>query len=320
MALLDVRDLETRLYLEEGVATPVDRVSLFVESAEAVALVGESGSGKSLTARSILGLLPREARVVGGRVLFDGIDLLTAPDAVMDQIRGGDLSTVFQDPLTFLNPVMRVGDQVAESLLVHGKHKSKRAARASAVDLLDEVGIGDSAHVARGYPHQLSGGMRQRVLLAIALASRPRLLIADEPFTALDLSTQEQLIELIRARQRELGFSVMLITHDWSVTARLCDRLYVMYAGRIIETGRMTDVASDPKHPYTRGLIQAVRLVDSSKSDFSYIPGSVPSLLDPPSGCRFHPRCPMKFEPCAELEPDELIIGEQARVRCWLHA
>lgn len=295
---------------------PVDHVDLRIEAGEIVGLVGESSSGKTMTALSILRLLPPGAEIVGGDVLLDGQELTSASEKEMDRVRGGQVSMVFQDPMSFLNPTMKVGSQISESLVLH-RGLGGKASWEEAIELLGSVGIGDAARVARGYPHQLSGGMRQRVLMAIALAGRPKLLIADEPFTAVDVSVQDQLMRLLQQKQEEFGFSVLLITHDLAVTAELCDRIYVMYAGRIVETGSVYEIYDDPKHPYTEALIEAARI--SEDRDIPFIPGAVPSLLDPPVGCRFHPRCPQVFEPCDKRNPPAIAVGDDRWARCLLY-
>ena len=308
--------LRTELTLDEGIAVPVDDVDLRVGAGEVVGLVGESGSGKTMTALSVLRLLPPGARTVAGEVLFDGRDLIQVDEKEMDRTRGSQVSVVFQDPMTFLNPTMRIGTQIAESLMLH-RGFDKKDALQEAAELLTSVGIGDAEPITRGYPHQLSGGMRQRVLIAIALACHPKMLIADEPFTAVDVSVQDQLIRLLKRKQEELNFSVLLITHDLSVTAELCDRMYVMYAGRIVETGSVYEIYDDPKHPYTQALIKAARI--SEDREIPFIPGAVPSLLNPPTGCRFHPRCPHAFEPCDKHDPTAIAVGDDRWVRCLLY-
>ena len=319
MPLLHVEDLQTDLFLEDGVLRAVNGVNIDIDQGEIVGLVGESGCGKSMTARSILRLLPEEADVVGGTVMYNGTDLLQASEKQLNRIRGKEISAVFQDPLTFLNPVMKIKSQIAEPLRLH-EGLSKSDAGERAVDILKSMGMGDALGVAESFPHQLSGGMRQRVLLGIALSCRPSFLIADEPFTAVDVSIQDQLMMLLQQMQRELGFACLLITHDLSVAAEICDRIYVMYAGEIIESGDTFTMFGDPKHPYTQGLIGSAGLAHSETDELPYIPGSVPSMLDPPAGCRFHPRCPFAFEPCDKESPVRTEIQEESHwVRCWLH-
>jgi oligopeptide/dipeptide ABC transporter ATP-binding protein len=282
-----------------------------------VGLVGESGCGKSMTARSVVGMLPDVAEVVGGAIRFKGVDLLRRREEELTDLRGREVGMVFQDPMTFLNPVMKVGLQVAEALLIQGE-LSVPEADERALEILRTVGLGDVRRLAESYPHQLSGGMRQRVLLGIALAQEPALLIADEPFTALDVSIQDQLIQLLKRMQAALGFSCLLITHDLAVSAELCDRMYVMYAGEIVETADVASAYEDPRHPYTRSLLDCARLDASMEGDIPYIPGSVPSLTAPPGGCRFHPRCRHAFEPCSARRPVRSEVGEARWVRCWL--
>ena len=318
MALLELQDLKTYVYLEEGVLKAVDGVDLTIDEGEIVGLVGESGCGKSMTALSIVRLPPGEADTIGGRILFEGQDLLTLNDEELDQIRGRKISMVFQDPLTYLNPVMKIKSQVAEPLVLH-KGLSKAEAEAQAVDILHSMGLGDAANVADSYPHELSGGMKQRVLMGMALGCGPSLLIADEPFTAVDVSIQDQLIELLKSLQRERRFSCLLITHDLGVAAEICDRIYVMYAGEIVETGDIYTIFDDPKHPYTQGLIHSAKVARSSSDALPFIPGEVPSMLDPPSGCRFHPRCERAMDRCHTQAPVRTDLPHREWVKCWLY-
>lgn len=318
MALLELQDLRTHIYLEEGVLKAVDGVDLKIDGGEIVGLVGESGCGKSMTALSVVRLTPREAETVGGRILFEDQDLLTLNEDQLNELRGRKISMVFQDPLTYLNPVMKIKSQVAEPLMLH-QGLNKAEAEAQSVHILNAMGLGDAANIAESYPHELSGGMKQRVLMAIALGCDPSVLIADEPFTAVDVSIQDQLMDLLKRLQQERQFSCLLITHDLGVAAEICDRIYVMYAGQIVETGDIHTIFDYPKHPYTKGLIQSAKISRTDSEALPYIPGEVPSMLDPPSGCRFHPRCDQAMERCLTQEPGRTDLDQQQWVKCWLY-
>ena len=280
-------------------------------------MVGESGSGKSVTALSIMGLVPGPGRIEeGSRVVLDGRELTSLGPKAMRRARGAELAMIFQEPMTSLNPVYPVGDQIAEAVRVHTGLR-KQAARARAVELLDRVGIPDPERRVGEYPHQLSGGMRQRVMIAMALANEPSLLIADEPTTALDVTIQAQILELLLVLREELGMAVLLITHDLGVVAETCDRVVVMYGGQVVEEGPVVDVFDAPSHPYTRGLLDAVPRPDARGRELTVIPGTVPAPTDWPSGCRFRPRCPHAWARC-EQAPPLLRAGSRARARCWL--
>jgi oligopeptide/dipeptide ABC transporter ATP-binding protein len=295
--ILDVRDLRVELPLSRGTVHAVDGASLTVASGEAFGLVGESGCGKSMTLRAIMGLLPRPGRIVGGEVIFDGEDLVTAPARRLRQVRGGSIAMIFQEPMTALNPVMRVGDQIAEAPQVH-LGLSRTSARERALDLMRRVGIPDPVRRARAYPHELSGGLRQRIMIAIALSCDPKLILCDEPTTALDVTIQDQILKLLLNLRREFGVSVVFVTHDLAVVAETCGRLAVMYAGQIVETGTVDEVFRAPRHPYTLGLLRSVPDFDSVQDSLAAIQGAPPDLVSPPPGCRFHPRCPFAQEDC----------------------
>jgi oligopeptide/dipeptide ABC transporter ATP-binding protein len=295
--ILDVRDLRVELPLSRGTVHAVDGASLTVASGEAFGLVGESGCGKSMTLRAIMGLLPRPGRIVGGEVIFDGEDLVTAPARRLRQVRGGSIAMIFQEPMTALNPVMRVGDQIAEAPQVH-LGLSRTSARERALDLMRRVGIPDPVRRARAYPHELSGGLRQRIMIAIALSCDPKLILCDEPTTALDVTIQDQILKLLLNLRREFGVSVVFVTHDLAVVAETCERLAVMYAGQIVETGTVDEVFRAPRHPYTLGLLRSVPDFDSVQDSLAAIQGAPPDLVSPPPGCRFHPRCPFAQEDC----------------------
>jgi oligopeptide/dipeptide ABC transporter ATP-binding protein len=299
--LLSVRDLRVELPLSRGTVHAVDGASLQVGAGEAFGLVGESGCGKSMTLRAIMGLLPRPGHIVGGEVLFEGEDLVTASPRRLRDVRGGSIAMIFQEPMTALNPVMRVGDQIAEAPQVH-LGLSRTAARQRAIDLMRRVGIPDPVRRARAYPHELSGGLRQRIMIAIALSCDPKLILCDEPTTALDVTIQDQILKLLLNLRREFGVSVVFVTHDLAVVAETCERLAVMYAGQIVETGTVDEVFRAPRHPYTLGLLRSVPDFDSVQDSLSAIQGAPPDLVLPPPGCRFHPRCPFAQEDCISGE------------------
>ena len=295
--ILEVRDLRVELPLSRGTVHAVDGASLSVAEGEAFGLVGESGCGKSMTLRAIMGLLPRPGHIVGGEVLFEGEDLVTAPAGRLRQVRGGSIAMIFQEPMTALNPVMRVGDQIAEAPQVH-LGLSRTQSRERALDLMRRVGIPDPTRRARAYPHELSGGLRQRIMIAIALSCDPKLILCDEPTTALDVTIQDQILKLLLNLRREFGVSVVFVTHDLAVVAQTCERLAVMYAGQIVETGSVDEVFRAPRHPYTLGLLRSVPHFDSVQDSLSSIQGAPPDLVMPPPGCRFHPRCSFAQEDC----------------------
>ncbi len=289
--LLSVERLITEFRSAEGTVRAVDEVSYQIWPGETLAVVGESGSGKSVTAMSVLGLIPRPSgRIAGGRILFEGRDLLTVPSAEMRAIRGKAISMIFQDPMTSLNPVLTVGFQIAEAMLAHG-HMGRAEAAERAVELLRTVGVPNAAERYQQFPHQFSGGMRQRALIAMAIANRPRLVIADEPTTALDVTIQAQVFEALRLAQAETQAAMVLITHDMGLVAELADRVVVMYGGRVVETTDVRTLFHAPRHPYTRGLLASLPRMHERSERLTPIPGAPPSLVNRPSGCAFHPRC-----------------------------
>ncbi|MGE3277574.1 MAG: ABC transporter ATP-binding protein [Vicinamibacterales bacterium] len=301
----------------EGPVTAVHGVSFDIRRGETLGLVGESGSGKSVTAFSILRLLQSPGRIAGGQVLFDGRDLLALPEHDMRAVRGAGIGLIFQEPMAALDPVMRIGDQIAESLLVHGR-ATHAEARVRAIELLRAVRITDPEARVRDYPHQLSGGMRQRVMIAVALACAPPLVIADEPTTALDVTVQAQILELLGRMRRELDLALLLITHDLGVIAETADRVAVMYAGRIVEEASVRDLFQSPAHPYTRGLLASMPS-GHQHARLTAIDGAVPDLADLPPGCPFAPRCPERMAVCDSAPPAPTPMGEGRRVRCYLH-
>jgi oligopeptide/dipeptide ABC transporter ATP-binding protein len=288
--ILEVRDLRVEIPLSRGTVHAVDGATFDLAPGHSLGLVGESGCGKSMTLRAILGLLPHPGRIVAGQVLFQGEDLASAAQSRLRDVRGASIGIIFQEPMTALNPVMRVGDQIAEGPMAH-MGQSRSQARARALDLMRQVGIPDPARRARAYPHELSGGMRQRVMIAIALACEPKLILCDEPTTALDVTIQDQILKLLAAMRRDFGVSVVFVTHDLAVVAQTCDTIAVMYAGQVVETGTVEEVFHRPRHPYTLGLLRSVPRFDLVRQSLASIPGQPPDLVLPPSGCRFHPRC-----------------------------
>jgi peptide/nickel transport system ATP-binding protein len=321
VSLLTVTDLQLGYPTPTGsVATPVDRVSFSLDRGEMLALVGESGCGKSLTALALLGLVPPPGRVsAGSHIRLEDDDVLALDGAGLRTLRGGRIGMVFQDPTTSLNPVFTAGEQLVEAIRAH-RSMSAAEARTEAGHLLDEVGIPDASHRLDAYPHQLSGGLRQRVMIAIALAGRPDLLIADEPTTALDVTVQAQILELVDRLRRAHGMAVLLITHDLGIVAGRADRVAVMYAGQIIETAETSSLFRRPSHPYTRGLLRALPRIDQAPGRLTPIPGSVPTPAAWPEGCRFHPRCTEALDRCQREAPPEAGVGLRHLARCWLHA
>jgi peptide/nickel transport system ATP-binding protein len=315
--LLQVQDLRTTFQTDTGTIIAVDGVSFEIGASQTVGLVGESGCGKSVTAMSIMGLVRPPGSVDGGTVRFKGRDLRNLPESEMRRVRGNEISMVFQEPMSSLNPVLKIGEQLAEGLMLH-RGLSARAARARAVELLDLVHMAEPAKRLDDYPHQYSGGMRQRIMIAMALACDPVLLIADEPTTALDVTVQAQILALLRELKRELGMSVLIITHDLGVVAETCDAVNVMYAGRIVERGTWPDMFDHPTHPYTAGLLASVPSGETSSERLTVIPGDVPDPRDWPNGCRFAPRCHARHDRCEEYPP-LFQIGHQ-EAACWLHA
>jgi oligopeptide/dipeptide ABC transporter ATP-binding protein len=317
--LLEVRGLSTEFRGRRGTVRAVDRVSLTVPRGGAVGVVGESGSGKSVTALSVMRLLAEPAgHIAEGQILFEGTDLATLGPRQMDALRGQSIAMIFQEPMTSLNPVLRVGDQIAESVLLHGRG-GRAEAQARAVEMLRLVGIPDPARRAADYPHQMSGGMRQRVMIAIALACDPKLLIADEPTTALDVTIQAQILDLLRRLRERLGTAIMLITHDLGVVAEFVDEVVVMYAGRVVERADVASLFREPGHPYTEGLLRSIPRMGTSAHRLSQIRGSVPSPAAFPPGCRFHPRCDQAQPICARLVPPLFQAGPGHVAACWRH-
>jgi len=320
-ALLDIRDLKTWFKTDDGMVQAVDGVSIRIDRGETVGIVGESGCGKTVTARSVLKLIDMPpGRFEGGQILWQGRDLIPLGPAEMDKIRATEIGIIFQEPMTSLNPVYAVGDQIAEVLRQHEKLTYKQAID-RATEMLQLVNIPNPAKRVHDYPHQFSGGMRQRVMIAMALACKPKLLIADEPTTALDVTIQAQILELMQEMKDRLGMSIMLITHAMGVVAETCQRVVVMYAGKVVEEAPVEALFGDPRHPYTKGLIRSIPRVDraaTSKERLEAIPGSVPSLLNPAPGCRFAGRCKFVMDICETAMPPLKEVAPGHRVRCVL--
>lgn len=316
--LLKVRNLSTYFFTEDGVVRAVDGVSLDIHRGEIVGLVGESGCGKTVTALSIMRLIPSPpGRIVSGEIWFEGVDLLKLDDDGIRSIRGHKIAMVFQEPMTSLNPVLTIGRQLTEPLEVHLKMEPRQA-RARAIELLEMVGIPEPHQRIDSYPHQFSGGMRQRVMIAMALACSPRLLLADEPTTALDVTIQAQILELMTQLTRELGTAVLIITHNLGVVARYAQRVYVMYAGKVVETAPAMELYHRPHHPYTLGLLRSVpRLDQGRKARLEPIEGFPPDMVHMPPGCAFHPRCPFRTERCQVEGPPLVAVGPEHMVACW---
>jgi peptide/nickel transport system ATP-binding protein/oligopeptide transport system ATP-binding protein len=319
--LLDVSDLRVSFRTEEGVVQAVDDVSFTVDRGEVVAIVGESGSGKSVTAMTLMGLTRSPNSSFQGSAKLDGRELITASEDELRRVRGNDIAMVFQDPMTSLDPVYRIGHQIVEQIRVHDSEISKAAAMDRAIGLMERVGIPHARERARSYPHEFSGGMRQRVMIAMALSCSPSLLIADEPTTALDVTIQAQILEELGTLSRDMNAGIILVTHDLGVVADIADRILVMYAGRVVEQGTLDELFYDPQHPYTWGLLGSITRVDSAREErLPAIPGLPPSLLNPPVGCHFRPRCPHAFDRCTDVPELSARLPEAPGHldRCWL--
>jgi oligopeptide/dipeptide ABC transporter ATP-binding protein len=317
--LLEVEDLSVRFQTEDGVLQAVDGISFVVEEGQTLGIVGESGCGKSVANMSILGLTRAENTEISGRTVFEGRDLQQLESEELEQVRGNDIAMIFQDPLTSLHPFYRIGDQIIEAIQTH-RPLDDKAARERAVELLQLVGIPDPDRRVGEYPHEFSGGMRQRAMIAMALANEPKLLIADEPTTALDVTIQAQILQLLERLQQELGMAVILITHDLGVVAEIAEDVLVMYAGRVVEQGPLDAIFYDPQHPYTWGLLGSVTRIDRRREGrLPQIKGQPPSLISPPEGCHFRSRCPYEFDRCSSVPPLDAGSGDRRHLdRCWL--
>ncbi len=317
--LLEVKNLKTHFYTEDGIVPAVNGVDFNLKPGETLGIVGESGCGKSITSMSIMRLIPTPpGKIVGGEILFEDRDIVKMSEAEIRKIRGNDIAMIFQEPMTSLNPVFTIGSQIMEAIMLHQK-MDKKAAREKCIEMLRLVGIPRADEVVDDYPHQFSGGMRQRAMIAMALSCNPKLLIADEPTTALDVTIQAQIIELMKELKEKLNTAIMLITHDLGVVAEMADHVIVMYAGRIVEDANVIDLFKDPKHPYTIGLMKSKPSLEGSAKRLDVIPGSVPNPLAMPEGCSFHPRCSHAMEVCKKQVPELTSIGGGRKVRCWLY-
>jgi oligopeptide transport system ATP-binding protein len=316
--ILEVKNLRTYFYTDEGVVKAVDDVSFSLHKGEVIGIVGESGSGKSVANLSVMNLiLSPPGKIVGGEVLFHGEDILKLKEKQLQKIRGAKISMIFQDPMTSLNPFLRISTQLIETIMLH-QNLDKKQAREKAIEMLNMVGIPAAAERVDSYPHQFSGGMCQRVMIAMALSCNPEILIADEPTTALDVTIQAQILDLIRDLTHKLGTAVILITHSLGVVAGMCDNIYVMYAGRVVEFGTAEQIFEMPRHPYTRGLIKSVPRLDRRNRDRLFsIPGQPPNVIDLPPCCPFFPRCPEVTERCKNAYPEQVDFGDGHRAACW---
>jgi len=332
--LINVKDLQSFFFVDEGIIKAADKVNLSINKGEIVGIVGESGSGKSVSALSIMKLIRPPGKIVSGQIWLGNENLVNKEIKEMRKIRGKRISMIFQDPMTSLNPRLKIGDQISELIKLHSlesekdslfhrllaSRKKNKIARQIAVENMKKVGIPDADKRYDSYPHEFSGGMRQRVMIAMALSAQPDLLIADEPTTALDVTVQAQILQLLRELSRELGMSVLLITHDLSVISEICDRVYVMYAGSVCEDATVQDLFERPLHPYTQALLKCIPRVDSDEQNIQPIKGEMPDLTSLPDGCRFAPRCPYKFDPCDHQLPELYAVSGDHRVRCYLYA
>lgn len=315
--ILEIKNLQTFFFTDDGVAKAVNGIDFEIERGETLGIVGESGCGKSVTSMSILRLVSPPGRIVGGKIIFNGKNLLDNNDDQMRQIRGDEISMIFQEPMTSLNPVYTVGDQISEILRIH-RGMNKKEAFQKTVEMLELVGIPSPDKRVFDYPHQMSGGMKQRVMIAMALACEPQLLIADEPTTALDVTIQAQILELMKSLKQRLNTAIMLITHDLGVVSEMADRVFVMYAGKGMEYAPADELFNNPRHPYTSGLLNSMPDLESDLDSLHTIPGSVPSMFDMPRGCSFQPRCEKAMPVCIEKEPEMIDLGNNHCVRCHL--
>lgn len=315
--LLEVKDLVVEFYTEGGIVRANDGVSINLDCGETLGVVGESGCGKSVMALSIMGLLPPAGKIIQGKVLFQGEDLLKMSEKKLREIRGRDISMIFQEPMTSLNPVYTIGSQLTEAIILHQK-VSKKEAYNRALEIMEKVSIPLPRQRIKEYPHQLSGGMRQRIMIAMAIVCHPKILIADEPTTALDVTIQAQILNLMLKLKEELGTAVILITHDFGVVAEFAKWVVVMYAGKVVEEGEVRSIFEKPLHPYTQGLLKSIPSIDKKKGKLHVIKGSVPNPLDMPTGCSFHPRCPFCDDICRELPPGLKKVAFRHYARCWM--
>ena len=316
--LLEVNQLRVQIETQHGTVQAVRGISFHLDEQETLAIVGESGSGKSISVKSIMGLLPKNGKIVEGSILLEGKDLAKFSERQMQSVRGSDISMIFQDPMTSLNPTMTIGKQIVEVLKEHRKDMSKVQMKERALELISLVGISNPEARFDQYPHQLSGGMRQRVVIAVALACDPRILIADEPTTALDVTIQAQILDLMRDLQKKIKTSIIIITHNLGVVANIADRVAVMYGGQLVETADVRDLFYETAHPYTKGLLASIPKASEKGSELTAIPGTPPDLMEPPKGCPFAARCTKTMEVCRQYPPEDMLCGENHHVRCWL--
>ena len=316
--LLEVNNLHVQIKTQHGVVQAVRGVNFHLDRRETLAIVGESGSGKSISVKSIMGLLPKNGKVTEGSILMEGKDLAKYSERQMQSVRGSEISMIFQDPMTSLNPTMTVGKQIVEVLKEHRKDMSRAQMKARAVELISLVGISNPEARFGQYPHQLSGGMRQRIVIAIALACDPKILIADEPTTALDVTIQAQILDLMKDLQKKIETSIIIITHNLGVVANIADRVAVMYGGQLVETGDVRELFYETGHPYTKGLLASIPKATDKGNTLMAIPGTPPDLMDPPKGCPFAARCSKTMRVCQEYPPEDTVCSESHHVRCWL--
>ncbi len=314
--MLEVKNLKTYFNIEEGLVPAVDDVDFQLSARETLAIVGESGSGKSVTSLSILRLIKEPGKIVGGNIMYLGKDILKMKEKEIRSIRGNEISMIFQEPMTSLNPVFTVGRQISEVIMIHQKLKKQEALQ-KAVELIKLVGIPNPDKCVDNYPHQLSGGMKQRIMIAIALACNPKILIADEPTTALDVTIQSQILNLMKELKEKLGTAIILVTHDLGVVAQLSDNIMVMYAGKAVEYGPTLEIFKDPLHPYTEGLLNSIPKIDEELNRLKIIRGTVPSPFQLPEGCKFSTRCDYVMDICKEREPEYITLASGRKVRCW---
>lgn len=318
--LLEIKNLSVRFFTYQGVVRALENVNLAISAGEILGLVGETGCGKSVLARSVLRLIADPpGKIWGGEIFFKGEDLLKMGNRRLRHVRGNEISMIFQEPMSSLNPVFRVGNQMQEVVMRHQRVERSEAQKIC-IDMLQQVNMPDAAGILSKYPHELSGGMRQRVMIAMELSCRPDLLIADEPTTALDVTVQAQVLTILEELTRKRGVSVLFISHDLGVIAQLCDRVAVMYAGRIAEVARVWDLFAEPRHPYTRGLLKAIPRIDEERDALATIAGVVPGLIHPPEGCRFHPRCEAAMRACERIVPRLVEVGSDHQVACHLYS
>lgn len=317
--LVEFKNLETHFHTGEGIVKAVNNVSFKIKEGETVCVVGESGCGKSVTAMSLMRLIPSPpGKIVGGEILFEGKDVLKFTEQELMDMRGNDISVIFQEPMTSLNPVFKIGDQICEAIILH-QHLSKEEAEKKAIEVLKIIGIARAEEIMKSYPHELSGGMRQRIMIAMAVCCNPKLLIADEPTTALDVTIQAQILDLMRDIKEKLNTSILLITHDLGVVAEMADYVVVMYAGKVIEEAPVLELFKNPLHPYTQGLLKSKPSVNGNETRLYSIPGQVPNPVGMPDNCYFNERCDICMEKCKDVQPTLVDVGNRHKVSCWLY-